>query len=149
MNRFEEIRLLKNYTKSQIAGILGVSVKAYNNWESNKYTIPTRRLIQLADLYKINIDYLINLSNIKLSKKSFNDFNMKEIGIRVREVRLELNLTIRELAEILSIDNSTWSKYENAVNLIQTTFLIETCKKSGISADYVLNRSEVKYLEDL
>ncbi len=149
MHRLEDVRLLNNYSRTQIAELLGVSKRAYTNWENNSETIPTRRLIQLSNIYRINIDYLMCLTNIKLTKNIKSDINIENISFRVREIRAELNLTIRELAKILSIDNSTWSKYENAINLIQTTFLVETCKMSGISIDYVLGRSKVKYLNDL
>lgn len=149
MHRLEDVRLLNNYSRTQIAELLGVSKRAYTNWENNSETIPTRRLIQLSNIYRINIDYLMCLTNIKLTKNIKSDINIENISFRVREIRAELNLTIRELAKILSIDNSTWSKYENAINLIQTTFLVETCKMSAISIDYVLDRSKVKYLNDL
>lgn len=149
MYRLEDVRLLNNYSRFQIAELLGVSKRAYTNWENSFDTIPIRRLIQLSNIYNINIDYLMCLSNIKLTKSIKSDIDIEIISFRVREIRAELNLTIRELAEILSIDNSTWSKYENAINLIQTTFLVETCKMSGISIDYVLDRSKVKYLNDL
>ena len=105
--------------------------------------------MQLSNIYRINIDYLMCLTNIKLTKNIKSDIDIENISFRVREIRTELNLTIRELAEILSIDNSTWSKYENAINLIQTTFLVETCKMSAIYIDYVLDHSKVKYLNDL
>ena len=147
--RFEELRILHNYTKTQVSDYLGVSKKAYNNWENNKESIPTRRLIQLSNLYEINIDYLVGITNTKLKKKSSNNPNIIEIGKRVREIRVELNLTLRELADILSISNSTWSKYETGINLIQFSFLIKTCKMSGISVDYILGRTKVKYLKDL
>lgn len=149
MHRLEDVRLLNNYSRFQIVELLGVSKRAYINWENNSEIIPIRRLMQLSNIYRINIDYLMCLTNIKLTKNIKSDIDIENISFRVREIRTELNLTIRELAEILSIDNSTWSKYENAINLIQTTFLVETCKMSAISIDYVLDHSKVKYLNDL
>lgn len=147
--RLAELRQLNGYTKTDLANFLGVTKKAYNNWEDNKEAIPTRRIIQIANIYKINIDYLVGLTNIKLNKLSSSNINIKNISLHTREIRLELNLTLRELANILSISNSTWAKYETGKNLIQFTFLIETCKMSGISIDYVLGNSKVKYLKDL
>jgi len=47
------------------------------------------------------------LTNIKLTKNIKYDIDIENISFRVREIRTELNLTIRELAEILSIDNAT------------------------------------------
>ena len=72
-----------------------------------------------------------------------------EVGKHIRELRLELNMTLREIANILAISNSTWSEYETGTYLIQSTYLITICKKTGISVDYVLGRSKIKYLKDL
>ena len=72
MHRLEDVRLLNNYSRSQIAELLGVSKRAYTNWENNSETIPIRRLIQLSNIYRINIDYLMRLTNIKLTKNIRN-----------------------------------------------------------------------------
>lgn len=107
MHRLEDVRLLNNYSRFQIVELLGVSKRAYINWENNSEIIPIRRLMQLSNIYRINIDYLMCLTNIKLTKNIKSDIDIENISFRVREIRTELNLTIRELAEILSIDNST------------------------------------------
>ena len=58
-------------------------------------------------------------------------------------------MTLSEIAEILSISNYTWSEYETGTYLIQSTYLINICKKAGNSIDYILDRSKIKYLKDL
>ena len=62
-NRLEELREEKNITRKEIAKILNVSPSIYCRWEKNKDSIPTKRLIDLANYYQINIDYILNLTN--------------------------------------------------------------------------------------
>ncbi len=146
--RLNQIREECKFTKNKVAEFLGVHKTTYGKWENNIEPIPTRRLYELANLYKVNIDYLTGISNIKLKILSSNSLDLKQIGNRVRELRLELNMTLREIAEKISISNVTWSTYELGKVLINSTYLIEICKLTNISIDYVLCRSKVKYLSD-
>ena len=149
MLRLEEIRKEKKYTKMKVSKLMNISDVTYGRWEHELEQIPTRRLFEFANLFQINTDYLLNLTNIKIKKTDKYILDLKEIGIHTRELRLELNMTLRDVAKYLSISNSTWSEYETGKYLIQTTYLIAMCKKSGISSDYVLGRSKIKYLKDL
>ncbi len=146
--RLKEMREERKYTKTDIAKLLGVYDTSYGRWERNVETIPTKRLYELANIYNINIDYLSGLTNLRLKMNVPNNLNLKEIGKHVRELRLELNMTLKEISERLKISRSTWNKYELGKILISYTYLIEVCKLSKISIDYVLCRSKVKYLSD-
>ena len=149
MLRLENIRKEKKLTKMAISKMLEVSDVTYGKWERGLEQIPTKRLFQFANLFEINIDYLVGLSNIKIPKKENYSLDLKEVGLHIRELRLELNMTLREIANLLAISNSTWSEYETGTYLIQSSYLITICKKTGISADYILGRSKIKYLKDL
>ena len=49
--------------------MLNVSNVTYGKWEHEFEQIPIKRLFQFANLFKINIDYLVGLSIIKNPKK--------------------------------------------------------------------------------
>jgi len=66
-NRLEELRELNNLKAKEIAKKLGIAESAYSEWEHNKITIQTKRIIQIANFYKVNIDYLMNLSDKKIN----------------------------------------------------------------------------------
>ena len=149
MLKFKAIRNSNELTKVQVARMLKVRKETYGKWENEKEQIPTRRVFEFANLFQINTDYLLDLTNTKIKKTDKYILDLKEIGIHTRELRLELNMTLRDVAKYLSIENSSWSRYETGKYLIQTTYLIAMCKKSGISSDYVLGRSKIKYLKDL
>ena len=146
--RLKEMREEHKYTKTNIAKILGVCDTSYGRWERNIEPIPTIRLYELANVYQVNMDYLAGLSNLRLKISSSNKLNLKEVGKHVRELRLELNMTLREISEKLKISWTTWNKYEVGNVMISYTYLVEVCKLTNISMDYVLGRSKVKYLSD-
>ena len=145
--RLEYLREEKDLLKKDIAKILGVVDSVYTEWENEKLTIPTRRLYQLANYYEVNIDYIVGLTDKRIKIKSKNDIDIKIVSTRLREVRKSLNLTMRELASKLNTTSSAISNYENEKYLILSTFLIELCKISNYSIDYILGRTDIKKLK--
>lgn len=144
-NKLEELREINELTKTELANKLGVSDSIYARWENGKDIIPTRRIYQIANIYKINIDYLLGLSNYKINLNSSNIINVDTVSKRIREIRKDFNETLVEFSKRLNTSNSTWSAYETGKVLILCAFLIEVCKFGNYSADWILGRSEEKY----
>lgn len=67
------------------------------------------------------------------------NINLKKIGIRLKELRVKHNLTQREVANILNITSSTYSKYENGKLVLIFSKLIALANLYNISADYILD----------
>ena len=146
MNRLKELRERKNLTKKDIAKMIGVSDSIYARWEHEKDIIPTIRIYQLANFYEINIDYLLGLSSTKIKMTSSVELNRAIVSQRVREIRSDTNETLRKFAMRLNTSNSTWSAYETGKTLILCAFMIEICKSLNYSADWILGRSDIKFL---
>lgn len=147
--KLSELRENKGYSKLEMANILNVHKSTYGKWESNERLIPTKRLVEIADILEINIDYLVGLTNIKINRKNKTVINLKNIAIHLKEIRVELNYTLRDVEKVLSISPSRWSNYEDGKYLITSWILIYMCEESGINIDYVLGRTNLKYLNDL
>ena len=146
MNRLEEIREMNNLTKKEIAKKLGVSDSIYARWEHEKDIIPTKRLYELANIYEINIDYLLCFTDIKLNMKSNPNINRDLVSKRTREIRNDSKDSLRTFSDKLHTSNSTWSAYETGKTLILCAFLMEICKTKNYSADWILGRSDKKFL---
>ena len=67
------------------------------------------------------------------------DINLKQIGMRLKDLRVKHNLTQREVAGILNITSSTYSKYENGKLVLSFSKLIGLAKLYNVSADYILD----------
>lgn len=73
---------------------------------------------------------------IEFLKKTMED--TMQIGNKLRELREDKDMTQTEIARVLDIDQSYYSKYENGIRPIPTWHLKTLCLFYGVSADYIL-----------
>lgn len=59
MNRLLELRTESNLSQRAIAKILNISQGTYNNWENSNTQPSIEQLIQLSELFKVSVDYII------------------------------------------------------------------------------------------
>lgn len=64
------------------------------------------------------------------------------IGYKIKELRLENNLSQAKLGELLLVSQDTISIWETGKALPSTEYIIAICKKFDISADYLLGIKE-------
>lgn len=145
--RLEELRDENNLNKKEFAIILKVSDSIYSRWENENDSVPTRRLYQIANYYKVNIDYILKLTNKRNSIKSNDTIDLELVSNRLRQIRENFNETLRTFARRFNTTSSTWSAYETGKVLILGSFLIELCKISNCSADWILGRTNDKYIK--
>ena len=145
--KLEELREYSELKAKEVAKRLNVAESTYSEWEHNKIPIPTRRIIELANFYSVNIDYLLKLSNIRTTIKDNKDIDLILIGNRLKEIRNDLDLTLRELGEKLNTAFSSLGSYERGEYLIQSDTLISLSKLSNCSIEWILGRTDNKYLK--
>ena len=145
--RLEGLRDERDLLKKDVAKNIGVVESVYSEWKNIKLSIPTKRLIQLANFYQVNIDYMLGLTDNRIKLKSGNDIDLDLVSKRLKEIRKSLKMTMRELAEKLNTSSSAISNYENSKFLILSSLLVELCTFSNYSIDYVLGRSDNKYFK--
>ena len=63
-------------------------------------------------------------------------------GERIKELRLEYNLSQAKLGEILMVSQDTISLWEKNKALPNAEYIISMCKFFDVSADYLLGLSE-------
>ena len=63
---------------------------------------------------------------------------------RIRELREDSDLTQREVAEMLGMSQTGYSKYETGTKDIPTAILIKLADFYNVSVDYLLGRTNVK-----
>ncbi|MGN9161191.1 MULTISPECIES: helix-turn-helix domain-containing protein [unclassified Clostridium] len=68
---------------------------------------------------------------------------MNTLGIRLKELRKKHGLTQKSLADILLIDNSSISKYENDKAIPENELLQRIADFFSVSVDYLLGRSDI------
>lgn len=143
-DRLKDIRKYEGLTQKDIAKVLGIDAKTYGLFENQFKIIPLYHLNTLANYYNISVDYILGLTDIKSYDNSFKIANIDRIllGDNLRKFRKENKITLVRLAEVLNTSHSTLSAYESGKTCILTSFLYTICKKYGVSADYLIGRTE-------
>lgn len=147
MTNLEKLRDEKDLLKKDVAKLVGVVESVYSEWENEKLSISTKRLYQIANLFEVSIDYMVGISAERIYIKNDNEIDIKLVSSRLKEIRKSLNMTMRDLASKFNTTSSAISNYENGKYLILSPFLIELCKFSNYSIDWVLGRSDNKFIK--
>ena len=144
--RLFSLRDKNNLTQKQMAEIVGVKRETYKGWENNYVTIPFEHLYKFSNYFKISIDYLTGLSD---NKKNIKDSNLNKtiISKRLKQIRLENNMSLRDVGKMLETSHSVIEYYENGKTLILTSFIIDYAKKTNTSIDWICGISDKKNLK--
>lgn len=85
-NKLQSLRIQNNFTRKQIAELVGVSVSTIGLYETNERQPSLSVLVKLATQYKVSTDYLLNHdTNAKdsLSLEGLTDKQIKSIKMTV------------------------------------------------------------------
>ena len=63
---------------------------------------------------------------------------MKVVAKRIKELRMELELSQESFGKLLHVSQDTVSLWENGRALPTTEFVIAMCRQFDVSADYLL-----------
>lgn len=63
--RLKELRVKKGYTQEYVAGKFNVTRQTISKWENNKTRPDIETLKEICKFYSIDINYLVNDSNVK------------------------------------------------------------------------------------
>ena len=140
--KMKEIRENKEDTQDKIAKILGVSRSTYAGWENGIDNIPLLKLNDFCNYYKVSLDYICGLTNVKKIDILNKEIDSVIIGNNLKDVRLKKNDTQESIANIIQVDQSNYSKYELGKILIHTYPLIEFAKHYNISIDWLCGKKK-------
>lgn len=63
---------------------------------------------------------------------------MKQYNDRLKEIRIDRDMSQEDIAKILKIDRKVYGRYENGINEMPIHHLKTICEFYKISADYIL-----------
>ena len=143
--KIKNIREELEITQEDISRILGCTRTAYLLWEINRNTIPLYYLNKISNIFNINIDYLVDLSDDKYIKFDKLEIDGINLGKRLREARKFINYTQEKLALKLNTTHSVISAYESGKSTVSTLFIIEIAKLTNKSLNWLLNKVQWNY----
>ena len=137
--RLFDLREYKDLSQIKLADYLGITQQTYSLWEKGTKIIPLKHLNNLSNFYEISMDYIVGLTDEKNNSGiiKLTELNKNEIGSRIKKIREDNNLTLRDLAKELNTTSSTISAYETGKTLILTAFAYQICIKYNVSLDWL------------
>ena len=110
--------------QKDVAEFFGIHFSTVSGWETGKDTIPIERLIDYANEYNYSLDYLFGL--IAENEEYYPlDLDLELLATNLTNLRLKNKCTQSWIAQKLNTVQSAYSHYENAINIIPTTFLLD------------------------
>ncbi len=148
--KFKYIREKNELKQHEIAKIIGISRSNYSLIESEKANIKLKVLLNYCNKLNYSMDYISNLTNTnELKYINMNTKICKEtISKRLKELEKDKGVKANEIVNLLGIQKSTYSSYKSLKcnNIIQTLMLKEIAKHYGYSMDWLVGRSNKKYI---
>ena len=144
--RLSDLRTDKDLKHKDIANILNIKKNTYTQWEIGRNDIPILKLNELANFYKVSLDYLLGISDIN-TKTENSDINFDLLCTRLKGLRKEKNLTQSELGKSVGFAQTTYTCYENGTSRPTTFKLLYIAKYYNVSFDYLVGRSDSKKLK--
>lgn len=123
----KESREIKGLKSKEVSELLNVKKSTVSGYENGYDTIPIKKLIIYANYTKFSLDFLFGLTKLKYRIKEIV-INQNVVSSNLKKLRKEHNYTQKQISEKLNIAQSTYSNYENGVNMIPTTYLYALSK---------------------
>lgn len=139
LERIRYIRESLDLTQREIAIKLKIAKSTYGRWETGEKIIPLKHLIDFCNLANITLDYALGLTNESKKNTTKIVFDMKNVALRIKEIRKKNNLTQEQFASSINVARTVISNYEHNRFPIQTAFIIDICRKYNVSADWILD----------
>ena len=139
LKRIQDTRVDNDITQKQMADILNVSKYVYNNFESGRTKIPLDKIIEFADYFNLNLDYLLNLTDEK-KYQHYNKVTTKNLNKTLLKIRKDINLSQEKFGKLIGVPQRTYASYENGERSIPINILIKIALKTNYSVDYLTSR---------
>lgn len=140
--KLKELRQKNNLTQDQLADELNTryhlneSKATISQFEHNKRIPDLDRLINIADYFKVSLDYLCYDTN--KTNKVENVSNISVFSSNLKKLREKYHLTQYGLAEKLQVSNGAISKWENCQREPDLSTLKKIKEYFNISYDSLL-----------
>ena len=131
-------------SQSKCGKLINLDSGTYCHYEQEDLLMPLKHLITICNYFDVSMDYIFGFTKIKKYKSLIKDYDIKQVGLRLKAWRKENKITQVELAKELNTTQSVIADYERGRYLIATPFLYTICKNYKISADYLLGKIERK-----
>ena len=147
--QFKKIREELELKQYEVAHLIGISRGNYANIEAEILNIKLKYLLTYCNKLNYSMDYVCNLTDINRNPEIFiKSIDKNIMSDRLTIIEIEQNITSKKIADELGVDKNTYCQYKSPkyTNIIQTLMLKRIASKHGYSMDWIVGRSNQKYI---
>ena len=139
--RLADLRKDHNMKQKDLAMVLNVKENTYSKWEKGSNDIPLLKSNELANYFKVSLDFLFGLSdeNTKPKRKNIDYDVMRK---RMLELRKKRHLSQEKLSNELGFHQKTYSNFENGTSIPTTMKVYYIAYYYNVSIDYLVGKRD-------
>ena len=136
-NLLINLRIKDKLTQLEMANILNVSLKTYQNYENGLRPMKLEEINLISNRYKISFNALLDITKDLKYFNTEENIDYKYLKFSLRYVRRMARVTIKDLAKIMHISASSIMKYEKNPMSVNIIYLYNFAKYFNVSVDYI------------
>jgi len=155
--QLKALRKERKLTQRELAEILGLKLRSYQQYEYRETTPSYEGLIRIADFFGVSLDYLIGRewktpevqpeeADADITGEEPSDESAKEneasFAERLRLLRKERKIKQKDMAEHLNMSLRGYQCYEYGRCYPEVSGLLSMADFFGVSVDYLLGRTD-------
>lgn len=142
LSKLKDIREDNDISQEEMAKILGVNRSTYSLWELGINIIPLKKLCDFADYFNYSIDYVLGISNNRLSKNLIKGLNLQKLGSNMKKIRIKHELSQENVANSLDVTQACITRYEKGIICISTSNLYKFSREFKISLNELCGKTK-------
>ena len=142
LSKLKDIREDNDISQEEMAKILGVNRSTYSLWELGINIIPLKNLCDFADYFNYSIDYVLGISNNRLSKNLIKGLNLQKLGSNMKKIRIKHELSQENVANLLGFTQACITRYEKGIICISTSNLYKFSREFKISLNELCGKTK-------
>jgi transcriptional regulator with XRE-family HTH domain len=155
--RIKKLRKDRGMTLADVAERLGVSRQTISRYETGRIKdVSIDSIAALAKVFHVPPAELTGWQHggpdeVKTPKEEVLYMHRRNIGERIKEIRLEQSLTLLEVAEYIGVTEATVQRYESGnIKSVKADTLVKLCKLFNVGPSYLQGYSDERgfYAED-
>ena len=133
-DKIKDLRKGMNLTQEQLCKEIGIAQSTLGMIESNQRSAGRKTLTKFANFFNVPLDYLLKADNNSLNN----------LGDKIKLLRKEYKITQQELANALSLSQSTIGMIEKNRQGVGRKTLVKIADFFNVTVDYLLSDDEEK-----
>lgn len=136
--RIRSIRQNAECSQKEFCAVLDIPQSTLSAYETDRMQPTVSTLINIATKFNVSMDWLCGIDKTNGGKY----IDSKSIGLRIRTLRLERNLTQTDFAKMIFKSLRTVQKYENGEIEINISTANDIARVLDVSTSYILGNDD-------